>query len=596
MLQKRGKWHSKNLERLQSSQEPLALATLVKEKKIDELKREIKQAISENKLDGFLSRSEDSYIPRHIVDANIRTQASNGVVDKVSVIKSLDISSEMIDPIIEGIVEEKNGFWDINRRRWYSVPSAKQLLVGKLSDSDKVYAWEIMQEFGWSIDRLEKLLTLVAKEGQISGFIDRNLMINITSVISRDLILRSPRAIETFASFLQASISENIANGMPVQTGLTLFKLSQSQFDGLIGHLNEEGILVTVFSETGHRLLSLTQVLERIIRYILVLEPFPIQLLSKRLSLSAEVLDDILQKLQVVVSAGEIDSDSKFVLSEKTLKRRLREPIDIEAFSAVFGVSPAVSLRLVQTLANAHGLRLVNKDTEVIGIADMEIFCQLDGTVYEQQAFVEDPQRYYECMNCRRIVCASCFDSRDSKSCPFCDNISQFILEFPRYCPSCGLTYLGVEGLESSEKCRLCDFSPLERGWIRPISRPESVNRENVNERLNSSTGNSIPLAALAAVAGLSEKLLEEEIIGMILDGVIHAKIDLRQGQLIRYEADEDVQCIICQGKEDLTTRCGQCNAAVCQKCTKNLQRVNAFFCIDCSGDLELIDSSLNSE
>jgi hypothetical protein len=451
-----------------------------------------------------------------------------------------------------------------------------------------------MQEFGWPIDRLEKLLSLLAKDGQISGFIDRNHMINITSLISRDLILRSPRAIDTFANFLQASINENLVNGMPVQTGLNLFKLSQSQFDELIKHLNEEGILVTVFSENGQRLLSLTQILERIVRYILVLEPFPIQLLSRRLSLSAEVLDDILQKLQVVVSTGEIDSDSRFVLSEKTLKHRLKEPIDIEAFSAVFGVSPAVSLRLVQTLANAHGLRLVNQDTEVIGIADMEIFCQLDGTVYEQQAFVENPRRYYECMNCRRVVCTSCYESRDSKSCPFCDNISQFILEFPRYCPSCGLTYLGVEGLQTSEKCRLCEFSPLERGWVRPISHPEFAIKESVSERLNSSTGKSIPLAALAAVAGLSEELLEEEIIGMILNGVIHAKIDLMQGQLIRYEADEDVQCVICQGRDDLAARCGQCNAVVCQKCTENLQRVNAFFCIDCNGDL--IDSSLNSE
>ncbi|MFQ5980944.1 MAG: PCI domain-containing protein [Candidatus Heimdallarchaeota archaeon] len=592
MLLKRGKWHSKNLERLQSSQEPLTLATLVKEKKTDELKREIQQAISENKLDGFLSRSASSYIPRYVVEDSIRIQASTGVVDKVTVIKNLDISSDMIDPIIEGIVEDRNGFWDLKRRRWYSVPSAKQLLIEKLSDSDKVYAWEIMQEFGWPIDRLEKLLLLVSKDGQISGFIDRNHMINITSLISRDLILRSPRAIETFANFLQASISENSANGMPVQTVLSLFRLSQSQFDELIEHLNEEGILVTVLSENGQRLLSLTQVLERIVRYILVLEPFPIHLLSRRLSLSTEVLDDVLQKLQVVVSTGEIDSDLKFVLSEKTLKHRLREPIDIEAFSAVFGVSPAVSLRLVQTLANAHNLRLVNQDTEVIGIADMEIFCQLDGTVYEQQAFVENPRRYYECMNCRRVVCASCYEPRDSKSCPFCDNISQFILEFPRYCPSCGLTYLGVEGLQTSEKCRLCDFSPLERGWVRPISHPESAIRESVSERLNSSTGKSIPLAALAAVAGLSEELLEEEITGMILSGVIHAKIDLMQGQLNRYEADEDIQCVICQGKDDLTTRCGQCNAVVCQKCTEDLQKVNAFFCIDCSGDLQQIDST----
>ncbi|MFX0116805.1 MAG: PCI domain-containing protein, partial [Candidatus Hodarchaeota archaeon] len=405
-----------------------------------------------------------------------------------------------------------------------------------------------------------------------------------------------PRAIETFSSFLRAFINENDEKGIPIQTVLDLFKLSQSQFDELIAYLNQKRILETVLSEDGQRLLSLTQILERIVRYILVLEPFPIQLLAKKLSLSFEVLGDILQKLQGVVSAGDIDKEYRFEFSEKTLLHRLKKPLDIEAFSAVFGVSTAVSLRLVQILANAHGLRLVNRGSEVVGIADMEIFCQLDGTVYEQQAFAETSIRYFECMNCRRIVCASCFEARDSKSCPFCDNISQFILEFPRYCPACGLTYLGVEGLQSSEKCRLCEFAPLERGWTSPISYAESTNREKIIEEINSRTSKTIPLSALATVAGLSEELLEEEIIEMILDRAIHARIDIKQRQLICYEAEADVQCIICQRSEDLATRCSQCSAAVCQKCAEDLQKVNAFFCIDCSGDLLLPDSKLNSE
>ncbi|MFX0114760.1 MAG: hypothetical protein ACFFB3_09440 [Candidatus Hodarchaeota archaeon] len=596
MLLKRGKWNQKNLEMLQNSHESLELATLVKQKKIEELKGEIKRAVSESKLDGFLSRSEGFFIPRRIIEDAVNSQVAFGVVDKVPIIRSLDISAETLDSIIEGLVKEKDGVWDLKRRKWLSLLSAKQLLLDKLADSDKVYAWEIMQEFGWSIDRLEKLLSLVAEEGHISGFIDRNHMIHLTYLISRDLILHSPRAIETFSSFLQAFLSQNPDKGIPIQTVLDLFKLSQSQFDELIAQLSEEGILETVLSVNRQRLFSLTQVLDRIVRYILALEPFPIQLLAKKFSLSSEFLGDILQKLQVVVSAGDISSEYRFKLSEKALKRRLKEPIDIEAFSAVFGVSSAVSLRLVQILANAHGLRLVNRDTEIIGIVNMEIFCQLDGTVYEQPASAETSIRYFECMNCQRIVCASCYDSRDSKSCPFCDNISQFILEFPRYCPACGLTFLGVKGLQSSEKCRLCEFSPLERGWTRPISYAESKNKEKIIEEINSRTSNAIPLSALETVAGPSEELLEEEIIGMILNGTIHARIDIMQKQLICYEAEKDVQCIICQRSKDLTTRCSQCSAAVCQKCAEDLQKVNAFFCIDCNGDLLLPDSKVNSE
>ncbi|MFW9915020.1 MAG: hypothetical protein ACFFGZ_05355 [Candidatus Thorarchaeota archaeon] len=594
VLLKRGKWNPKNLERFQNSPKLIRLATLVKEKKLDELKREVKQAISEKQLNGFLSRSGDSYVPSQVIQKAIAEQLSTGVIDKVPLIKTLDLSGEMLDPIIEAAVEE-DGFWDLKRRRWFSWVSAKQLLLDKLSDADKYYAWEIMQGFNWSIGHVEDVLSFASKDGKLSGFIDHGQMINVTTEISRDLTLRSPRAIETASTFFQSFFIEMGDDGIPIQTILHLFKLSQSQLDELISHLHQEGILETLLSEDGQRLLSLERILERIVRYILVLEPFPIQLLSKKLFLSSEVLEDILQKLEGVISAGELDSEKRFTPTQEALKQRLEEPVDMVAFSSVFGVSPAASLRLVQVLANAYGLRLVNKGTEVVGITDLEVFCQLDGTVYEQEGFADEPKFYRECMNCKRVVCASCYDSRESKSCPFCDNISQFILEFPRYCPSCGLTYLGVEGLQSSEECRLCGYAPLERGWNRPIDYPETENRKKIQDKLLSSTGRSIPLSALATVVGLPEELLEEEIIGMILGRVIHARIDLAQGLLIRSIEEEEKKCTICQGSDDMAVQCTQCNAVICQNCAENLQKVNAYFCIDCDGDLQPIASNETS-
>jgi hypothetical protein len=592
VLLKRGKWNPKNLERFQNSPELVRLASLVKEKKLDELKREIKQAISEKQLDGFLSRSENLFVPSQIIRKLIDEQISTGVIDKVPLIKNLDLAAETFDLIIEAALEDQAGFWDVKRRRWFSWASAKQLLLDRLSDADKYYAWEIMQEFNWSIDDVEDILSFASKEGTLSGFIDRGQMINITTEISRDLALRSPRAIETVSNFLQSFFIEKGDDGIPIQTLLQLFKLSHSQLNELISHLHQEGIIETVLSEDGQRLLSLERILERIVRYILVLEPFAIQLLSKKLFLSSEVLEDILQKLEGVISAGELDGEQGFTPTEEALKQRLEEPVDMVAFSSVFGVSPAASLRLVQVLANAYGLRLVNKGTEVAGIADLELFCQLDGTVYEQEVFAEEPRRYFECMNCTRVVCFECFDSRENKSCPFCDNISQFILEFPRYCPSCGLTYLGVEGLQSSEECRLCGFAPLERGWMRPIDYPETENRKKVDDKLKSSTGKSIPLSALATVVGLSEEILEEEIIGMILGRVIHARIDLAQGLLIRSMEEEEEKCDICQGSDNMAAHCTQCNAVICQNCAENLHKVNAYFCIECDGDLEPLVSN----
>ncbi|MHA2498724.1 MAG: hypothetical protein ACXAEL_04065 [Candidatus Hodarchaeales archaeon] len=592
MLLKRGKWNPKNLERFQNSPELVRLASLVKEKKLDELKREIKQAISEKQLDGFLSRSENLFVPSQIIRKLIDEQISTGVIDKVPLIKNLDLAAETFDLIIEAALEDQAGFWDVKRRRWFSWASAKQLLLDRLSDADKYYAWEIMQEFNWSIDNVEDILSFASKEGTLSGFIDRGQMINITTEISRDLALRSPRAIETVSNFLQSFFIEKGDDGIPIQTLLQLFKLSHSQLNELISHLHQEGIIETVLSEDGQRLLSLERILERIVRYILVLEPFAIQLLSKKLFLSSEVLEDILQKLEGVISAGELDGEQGFTPTEEALKQRLEEPVDMVAFSSVFGVSPAASLRLVQVLANAYGLRLVNKGTEVVGIADLELFCQLDGTVYEHEVFAKEPRRYFECMNCTRVVCFKCFDSRENKSCPFCDNISQFILEFPRYCPSCGLTYLGVEGLQSSEECRLCGFAPLERGWMRPIDYPETENRKKVDDKLKSSTGKSIPLSALATVVGLSEEILEEEIIGMILGRVIHARIDLAQGLLIRSMEEEEEKCNICQGSDDMAAHCTQCNAVICQNCAENLHKVNAYFCIECDGDLEPLVSN----
>jgi hypothetical protein len=592
VLLKRGKWNPKNLERFQNSPELVRLASLVKEKKLDELKREIKQAISEKQLDGFLSRSENLFVPSQIIRKLIDEQISTGVIDKVPLIKNLDLAAETFDLIIEAALEDQAGFWDVKRRRWFSWASAKQLLLDRLSDADKYYAWEIMQEFNWSIDNVEDILSFASKEGTLSGFIDRGQMINITTEISRDLALRSPRAIETVSNFLQSFFIEKGDDGIPIQTLLQLFKLSHSQLNELISHLHQEGIIETVLSEDGQRLLSLERILERIVRYILVLEPFAIQLLSKKLFLSSEVLEDILQKLEGVISAGELDGEQGFTPTEEALKQRLEEPVDMVAFSSVFGVSPAASLRLVQVLANAYGLRLVNKGTEVVGIADLELFCQLDGTVYEHEVFAKEPRRYFECMNCTRVVCFKCFDSRENKSCPFCDNISQFILEFPRYCPSCGLTYLGVEGLQSSEECRLCGFAPLERGWMRPIDYPETENRKKVDDKLKSSTGKSIPLSALATVVGLSEEILEEEIIGMILGRVIHARIDLAQGLLIRSMEEEEEKCNICQGSDDMAAHCTQCNAVICQNCAENLHKVNAYFCIECDGDLEPLVSN----
>jgi len=587
LLLKKGKWNQKKLAKLRNSTISLEVASLIKMEKVGELQDEINQAISENQLDGLLSRSEDYYIPRGVIEKAIRTQTATGIVDKVPIIKSLDISGNMLDLIIEEVMGDIDGFWDTRRRKWFSSSSAKQILLNKISGLDKVYAWEIMSEFGWSVDRLEKILSLVAEEADIFGFIDRNHVIIISSNMSRDLILHNPRSIEIFSSFLVSFLAEKGEEGIPIKTVMQLFNLTHNQFNEVIDYLHTEGIFETLLSENGQRLLSQTRILERIVKYVLVLEPFPIETLAEKLSLSSEVLEDILQKLQAIVTAGYLQNDGMFIPSAESLKLRLLEPVDVNAFASVFAVSPTVSLRMMQMMANAHGLRLVNKGTEVVGINDLKIYCQLDGTVYEEEIFADEPRRYYECMNCRRVVCASCYESRDSKSCPFCDNISQFILEFPRYCSNCGLTYLGVEGLQSSEKCRLCEFSPLERGWMRPSTKQQTIVKEKILEELKSRTSDSIPLPELTTVLRFSDEIIEKEIIEMILDGTIHFRISLDERRLIRYEAKEEEKCMICETSKDLTLQCTHCNAKVCIKCSESLRLVNGYFCIECSGELQ---------
>ncbi|MCK4847800.1 MAG: hypothetical protein KAT16_02120, partial [Candidatus Heimdallarchaeota archaeon] len=193
----------------------------------------------------------------------------------------------------------------------------------------------------------------------------------------------------------------------------------------------------------------------------------------------------------------------------------------------------------------------------------------------------------------RRIMCSNCRNIESTHECPFCENISAFIVDLPRYCPDCQITYTQSYNLETAEECYFCKKGPLKSGWY--PSSISSVSFSSLEIKLETYIRNSeVSFLNLKQIINhLSQpfdkviKMMEK----LILHHRINGKIDIKKTRVDIYKDIPTTNCKVCgiQRSDRKKYVCSSCKSDVCITCYSGMEAVGMIVCPECGNKLELI-------
>ncbi|MHA1542855.1 MAG: hypothetical protein ACTSQH_07750, partial [Candidatus Hodarchaeales archaeon] len=171
-------------------------------------------------------------------------------------------------------------------------------------------------------------------------------------------------------------------------------------------------------------------------------------------------------------------------------------------------------------------------------------------------------------------------------------NISAFIVDLPRYCSECQITYTHSFNLETAEECYFCKKGPLKSGWFPPsISTTTFTQLElKLESHIKNFYSSSLDLKQIINHFTLPSK----EIIGMLEKLILHHKIkgniDIKKMRIQLITDQPKTDCKVCGIQK--TNRemyiCNSCKSDVCITCYSGMEIVGMTACPECGNKLEL--------
>ncbi|MFX1286202.1 MAG: DC1 domain-containing protein [Promethearchaeota archaeon] len=576
---KRHQW----LTKAQMANTPLKFREMAPKENPSVIAAFLRTKIGSNELNGFVSFDDEKFIPINFLHQLIsRELATKGFIDICNLIDTTNLPGELLEQQIKIGAQSFEGFFDIINRNFYTLPGAKAEIRQRLNTTTAIGLKYLLNQLYWAEEHLEGVLELLAQDSHFIGYIDpiKQRIYNFTS-----LNFSSPSDIRKNIEYVIRFIDTSFLLESEVSIS-HISKLTQLSEEKCLEFLEANRDQISyIFSANYNYLYPIMDIINQILKDIFVYRNIPIDFWIQRLDVDRsdffKLLNILNQSLKGTLTTEDFIAPS--------LNEWFENGIAVEHLASSLNLDPLKLLDRIFKLAKLLGLRLISGETSdpflVKGVDHFEIFCQIDTSSYT------DPDLYFECQNCRRIMCSNCRSTGSKHECPFCRNISAFIIDLPRYCPYCRVNYTHSYNLVSTEECHFCKKGPLKIGWIEhePISLKSSELDPSLSEFLEKSSKAEIPLKQIIDLSNRSDSDTIVLLENYILRGVIQGKINIREMTLQLKKHEEKFLCGVCElpKTDSINYFCTSCSLKVCLDCYKEMSTVEMILCPECGGSLQ---------
>ncbi len=582
LRRKKKKW----LEAVSTAQSPIRIEDFSSSTDKMNVVAFLYEKIQQQQLDGLLDYNHIYFIPKsHIYKKIQQFLDAQGMVDICELIDLMNLPGNLLEPIIHDYVQEIDGFFDLIKRKFFTRSGAISFITKLLGNTPTHDLEYLLNQIYWTDHQLEAVLDLMAQKDLFRGYIDpiKQRLYNFKS-LRFSLTTPNEGSMRALSRFINASFQ--------ISSEVSLIDISRlttlPQDDPLKFLELFENRLSYISSKDRDYIYSTIDIVSQIIWDIYVYEEIPLDFWVARFDLGFEALSDLL----LVLNESFRGSLSKKFLKGISLIHWFEQGIDIEGLATKINIDVLRLLKEITTIALRLELRLVAGDSInpflVKGIRDLEIFCQIDTSSYS------NPSVYFECQNCRRVMCSNCRKIDSTHECPFCGNISAFIIDLPRNCPTCQLTYAYSYNLETTEECYFCEQGPLKSGWFTSEQKPLSLTATE-NQFVNFIQNHHSPIIPLQQIIDFVSQSSEEVIKileKLITHKIIAGTISIQKLQLKIKKAYVSFECVVCKWVKTDKKKfiCNLCNGEVCENCYQGMESVGMVDCPECGSSLELVE------
>jgi hypothetical protein len=546
----------------------------------------LRTKIGTKELNGFVSFDDEKFIPTKFIQQMIsRELAIKGFVDICDFIDTTSLPGELLEQQIIQNVREIKGFFDVIRRKFFTLHGAKaelKQILGTTTTTDLKY---LLNKIYWTEGHLESILEFLAQDDQFIGYINpiKQRIHNFTFLNFSDPS-NEQKNIKHLIRFMNTSFLLESEVSLSHISKLT--RLSEEECLELLEKNRRK--LNFIFSTNFDYLYPTMDIMNQVLKDIFVYRDIPIGFWLQRLDLDRIEFFDLLTCLNQSLKGALSREDYK----APSLEEWFENGIAVEDLASSLNLDPLKLLDRIFKLGKLLGLRIIAGDNSdpflVKGVRHFEVFCQVDTSSYT------DPHLYFECQNCRRIMCSNCRSTGSKHECPFCGNISAFIIDLPRHCLHCRVNYTHSYNLISTEECHFCKKGPLKTGWTEyePISLKAPELDPALSEFLDQSAKTEVPLQQIIQLLNRSDSETITLLESYILHGMIQGNINISEMTLQLTIQEEQFICVACElARNDFGSYlCVSCNNKVCMDCYKEMSAVGMIFCPECGGNLKQDD------
>ncbi|MFX0113053.1 MAG: hypothetical protein ACFFB3_00745 [Candidatus Hodarchaeota archaeon] len=479
------------------------------DKEIPKFRLLIEQWIKEGQLGGLITIDGNSYVSKKGIIKVLEEELENGRVGIIRVAKRLRIPIKYVKKaLIQQLTSMGiEGFWDRNERVYFTQSGARQAILELARGVNLRTVADVADELEWTVTNVIKTLESFAEDFQFRGFLDENGIIHETTTLKVDLFSGGERAEELLASFCEGKITQMgyvVLSEVIGVFGLNKEELASVLDDRLFRSRTGSNLRV---SSTAEVIYDPFSHLELLFKVLFTHHRFPLSYLAERTGLPKAACKDILGVIRSTFPHISIDEDAVNIQSPANL---LQDGINLKHLADELLIPESLVVRALVDVFRSNKNHFWVRNNQLNFSSGISFVCHLEGI---KKRF--PTEKVIVCLNCGNNVCFGCYTSiKETKICPRCGALLAFLLEFPRECPSCLVTFRDAEHLIDHRFCPICnDEIPM------PVRAKEEKSM-TIGVKFNAiidATKNGLSIEALADLLKCSKEesmsLLETEIL-----------------------------------------------------------------------------------
>ncbi len=577
------------IEMLANSPYPVNLTHLFKPKQLSDAVKHLVQLTIDKKLPGIITRS-NQFLPYQYLRQEIQQELeTTGQIDLIELLQQYHpINARQFLQFVTNLIDDSgiNVVWDFEHRKCYLPDGAimELKLVLNRFKPNRIIRWDhLIRTLKWPENLLEDSLDILAAREEFIGALDGNILYDLGD-IRDELLTEREDALDIFRHVVTKIHDDQ--RKIPTFWIRRLFQIDNNELKRI---LRRSWPTVQhppyIFTENDKFLRSIAIVLQEALVLLFAYRSMPLEFFQTKLELNNDGLDTTLKFLQKIIPSIKIREHQIFCPPPRHV---LEDGFQL-SIEGMTTLKKHELLTILIPFIKVQGyLPVTVNENKIKGIKQLTIYCQICNDSHE------NPTIFHECMNCQRQTCQACYERQPQRSCVYCSNIADFILDLPRYCDDCDVFYLSSTAfIEDTESCVFCDAQltrvqqdiyRIEK--FRPTKGMISTLITMILEK--SQNTSRIPLKEIINAMNSQD----ERVIYLLENAIALGQID---GFIDPHDAILNVE----SGKETLT--CAQCGDSIkskeiiacnsrqhlfCKDCYDNFQLVGLDSCPDCGEEL----------